>query len=100
MKITQRVSFNNILIGRVTWYFKKNRGGPGRNFSGFGSGRVFHRQSFRVPGVSGNDSGRLDNLESGLFDFQKIRRGPKLEGCAFANFGNSSETEWESRHES
>ena len=22
-------------------------------------------------------------------------RGPKLEGCAFANFGNSSGTEWE-----
>ena len=27
----------------------------------------------------------------------KIRRGPKLEGCTFANFGNSSETEGESR---
>ena len=26
---------------------------------------------------------------------QKIRRGPKLEGCAFANFGNSSGTEGE-----
>ena len=25
----------------------------------------------------------------------KIRRGPKLEGCAFANFGNSSGTEEE-----
>ena len=25
----------------------------------------------------------------------KIRRGPKLEGCAFANFGNSSGTEGE-----
>ena len=24
---------------------------------------------------------------------KKIRRGPKLEGCAFANFGNSSGTE-------
>jgi len=23
----------------------------------------------------------------------KLRRGPKLEGCAFANFGNSRETE-------
>mgnify|MGYP001343106213 CR=1 FL=1 len=28
----------------------------------------------------------------------KIRRGPKLEGCAFANFGNSSETEGELSH--
>ena len=28
----------------------------------------------------------------------KIHRGPKLEGCAFANFGNSSGTEGESRH--
>ena len=27
----------------------------------------------------------------------KIRRGPKLEGCAFANFENSSGTEGESR---
>ena len=27
----------------------------------------------------------------------KIRRGPKLEGCAFTNFGNSSGTEEESR---
>ena len=26
---------------------------------------------------------------------QKIRRGPKLEGCTFANFGNSSGTEGE-----
>ena len=26
---------------------------------------------------------------------QKIRRGPKLEGCAFANFGNLSGTEGE-----
>ena len=25
----------------------------------------------------------------------KIRRGPKLEGCTFANFGNSSGTEGE-----
>ena len=25
----------------------------------------------------------------------KIRRGPKLEGCAFVNFGNSSGTEEE-----
>ena len=25
----------------------------------------------------------------------KIRRGPKLEGCAFVNFGNSSGTEGE-----
>ena len=30
---------------------------------------------------------------------KKIRRGPKLEGCAFTNFGNSSGTEGESRHE-
>ena len=28
-----------------------------------------------------------------LVKMQKIRRGPKLEGCAFANFGNSSGTE-------
>ena len=35
-----------------------------------------------------------------LFLYQrKIRRGPKLEGCAFTNFGNSSGTEGESRHE-
>ena len=27
--------------------------------------------------------------------FQKICRGPKLEGCTFANFGNSSGTEGE-----
>ena len=26
---------------------------------------------------------------------KKIRRGPKLEGCAFVNFGNSSGTEEE-----
>ena len=31
--------------------------------------------------------------------FEKIRRGPKLEGCVFTNFGNSSGTEGESRHE-
>ena len=30
-----------------------------------------------------------------LFIFAKIRRGPKLEGYAFANFGNSSGTEEE-----
>ena len=29
----------------------------------------------------------------------KIRRGPKLEGYAFANFGYSSGTEGKSRHE-
>ena len=29
----------------------------------------------------------------------KIRRGPKLEGYAFANFGYSSETDGESHHE-
>ena len=29
--------------------------------------------------------------------FEKIRRVPKLEGCAFANFGNSSGTEGELR---
>ena len=34
-----------------------------------------------------------------IFLYPKIRRGPKLEGCAFANFGNSSGTEGESRHE-
>ena len=28
-------------------------------------------------------------------EMEKIRRGPKLEGCAFANFGNSSVTEGE-----
>ena len=28
----------------------------------------------------------------------KIRRGPKLEGYAFANFGYSSETDGESQH--
>ena len=33
------------------------------------------------------------------FHAKKIRRGPKLEGCAFTNFGNSSGTEGESRHE-
>ena len=31
--------------------------------------------------------------------FKKIRRGPKLEGSAFANFGYSSETERKSRFE-
>ena len=30
--------------------------------------------------------------------FLKIRRGPKLEGYAFANFGYSSETDGESHH--
>ena len=30
------------------------------------------------------------------FHLMKIRRGPKLEGCAFVNFGNSSGTEEES----
>ena len=30
-----------------------------------------------------------------LYMLDKIRRGPKLEGCAFANFGNSSGTEGE-----
>ena len=30
---------------------------------------------------------------------KKIHRGPKLESCAFANFGNSSGTEGESCHE-
>ena len=29
------------------------------------------------------------------FSHSKIRRGPKLEGCAFANFGNSSGSEEE-----
>ena len=28
-----------------------------------------------------------------------MHRGPKLEGCAFANFGNSSGTKGKSRHE-
>ena len=31
--------------------------------------------------------------------YVKIHRGPKLEGCVFTNFGNSSGTEGESRHE-
>ena len=31
-------------------------------------------------------------------NLDKIRRGPKLEGYAFANFGYSSETDGESRH--
>ena len=31
--------------------------------------------------------------------YLKIHKGPKLEGCAFANLGNSSGTEGESRHE-
>ena len=31
--------------------------------------------------------------------YEKIRRNPKLEGCVFTNFGNSSGTEGESRHE-
>ena len=30
---------------------------------------------------------------------KKIRRGPKLEGYAFANFGYSSETAGEAHHE-
>ena len=32
-------------------------------------------------------------------NYVKIRRGPKLEGYAFANFGYSSETDGESPHE-
>ena len=32
-------------------------------------------------------------------NLKKIRRGPKLEGYAFANFGYSSGTVGESRHE-
>ena len=31
--------------------------------------------------------------------YKKIRRGPKLEGYAFANFGYSSGTDGESRQE-
>merc|ERR1712004_664854 len=34
-----------------------------------------------------------------MIDISKIRRGPKLEGYAFANFGYSSETDGESHHE-
>ena len=30
LKITQRVSFSNILIGQVTWYFKKKKLGADR----------------------------------------------------------------------
>ena len=46
----------------------------------------------------------LDYLALDNFDFtrkivKKIRRGPKLEGSAFANFGYSSETERKSRFE-
>ena len=33
------------------------------------------------------------------FQDNRIRRGPKLEGYAFANFGYSSETDGESHHE-
>ena len=38
------------------------------------------------------------NLRNQNFDIllSKIRRGPKLEGCAFANFENSSGTEGQS----
>ena len=39
-------------------------------------------------------SGFFPPIKSWFFSF-KIRRGPKLEGCAFANFGNSSGTEGE-----
>ena len=38
-------------------------------------------------------------LDIFVMSLLKIRRGPKLEGCAFTNVGNSSETEGESRHE-
>ena len=35
-----------------------------------------------------------DNIQQ-LLRFVTLRRGPKLEGCALANFGNSSGTEGE-----
>ena len=38
-------------------------------------------------------------VNSNLLGTIKIRRGPKLEGYAFANFGYSSETDGESHHE-
>ena len=38
------------------------------------------------------------SIKSHIYPFE-IHRGPKLEGCAFANFGNSSGTEGKSRHE-
>ena len=39
----------------------------------------------------------VKNKSFGVTTITKIRRGPKLEGCAFANFGNSSGTEGELR---
>ena len=43
---------------------------------------------------------RFDSYtKKGEFYIEKIRRGPKLEGYAFANFGYSSETDGESHHE-
>ena len=41
----------------------------------------------------------VHQILSRIFHSYKIRRGPKLEGYAFANFGYSSGTEGESRHE-
>ena len=40
-------------------------------------------------GTNGQDipNGNITRLD---FRFRNIRRGPKLGGCAFANFGNSS----------
>ena len=45
---------------------------------------------------------KMSHLNFGIFHqilYYKIRRGPKLEGYVFANFGYSSGTEGESRHE-
>ena len=50
------------------------------------------RASSTLP-TSTSTSTSFKNLSS------KIRRGPKLEGYAFANFGYSSETDGESHHE-
>ena len=41
----------------------------------------------------------VDNFDFTRKIVKKIRRGPKLEGYAFANFGYSSGTEGESCHE-
>ena len=44
-------------------------------------------------------SGVIDSDICDQMLLYKIRRGPKLEGYAFANFGYSSGTEGELRHE-
>ena len=48
-------------------------------------------------GLTSNAAANIKSNDYFKVADKKIRRGPKLEGYAFANFGNSSETEGESR---